>query len=114
METQTEEAKLREELEYARVQIERTKVLMESLAGFCHSLGQPATVILNSLELLKMPETDDATRTAVVDICYDAAMEIRRLLAEMKERREYASAAYRPNDATASDGNIVKLPDWKK
>ena len=45
-------------LALAEVQIERSKVVMESLAGFCHALGQPAQVLLSSIELLKMPGTD--------------------------------------------------------
>ena len=73
-------------LALAEVQIERSKVVMESLAGFCHALGQPAQVLLSSIELLKMPETAPDLRKQVLDMCYDAAVEIRSLLAQMKER----------------------------
>ena len=99
-------------LKMAQVQVERAKVLMESLAGFCHSLGQPATVILNSMELLRLPDTDAETRRQVIDICYDAALEIRSLLAEMKRKREYVSEAYLAGDGKA--GSIVSLPEWKR
>ena len=51
-------------LAIAEMQVERSKVVMESLAGFCHALGQPATVLLSSIELLRMPETDEETRKA--------------------------------------------------
>ena len=40
---------LNKKLELAEIQVERSKVVMESLAGFCHALGQPATVILSSM-----------------------------------------------------------------
>lgn len=100
------------QLQIAKVHFERAKVLMESLAGFCHSLGQPATVILNSMELLRLPDTDAETRRQVVEICYDAALEIRSLLAEMKKKREYVAEAYVSGDSTL--GTIVTLPEWKR
>ena len=55
-------------LRVAELQAERAKVVMESLAGFCHALGQPATVLLSSMELLKMGGVDDSTKRQVVDM----------------------------------------------
>ena len=101
---------LQKELEIARAKVERSRVVMESLAGFCHALGQPATVILSSLELLKMPGTDAATRQEVTDVCYDAALEIRSLLAEMKKKREYVSELYLASSEEA--GKIIALQEW--
>ena len=98
-------------LELAEMQVERSKVVMESLAGFCHALGQPATVLLSSIELLKMPSTDEALRNQILDICYDAVIEIRSLLAEMKQRREYVAEAYLANNAKA--GNMISLQEWR-
>lgn len=98
-------------LALAEVQVERSKVVMESLAGFCHALGQPAQVLLSSIELLKMPETDPDLRNQVLDMCYDAAVEIRSLLAQMKEKREYVSEAYLAGNAKA--GSMISLQDWQ-
>ena len=84
---------------------------MESLAGFCHALGQPATVLLSSIELLKMPSTDSELQKQILDICYDAVIEIRSLLAEMKQRREYVAEAYLANDEKA--GRMISLPEWR-
>ena len=98
-------------LALAEVQIERSKVVMESLAGFCHALGQPAQVLLSSIELLKMPGTDAEMQKQVLDICYDAAVEIRSLLAQMKEKREYVAEAYLANNAKA--GNMISLQEWR-
>ena len=98
-------------LELAELQVERSKVVMESLAGFCHALGQPATVLLSSIELLKMPSTDETLRNQILDICYDAVIEIRSLLAEMKHRREYVSETYLANNAKA--GNMISLQEWR-
>ena len=98
-------------LALAEVQVERSKVAMESLAGFCHALGQPAQVLLSSIELLKMPETDPDLKTQVLDMCYDAAVEIRSLLAQMKEKREYVSEAYLASNAKA--GSMISLQEWR-
>ena len=97
-------------LAIAEMKVERSKVVMESLAGFCHALGQPATVLLSSIELLRMPETDEATRKAVLDMCYDAVIEIRSLLAQMKKRREYVAEAYL--DGNESAGKIISFGEW--
>lgn len=101
---------LQQELELARATVERSRVVMESLAGFCHALGQPATVLLSSVELLKMPETDAETRTQILDVCYDAALEIRSLLTEMKKKREYVSELYLAGKEEA--GSIISLQEW--
>ena len=98
-------------LAIAEMQVERSKVVMESLAGFCHALGQPATVLLSSIELLRMPETDEETRKAVLDMCYDAVIEIRSLLAQMKKKREYVAEAYLAGNETA--GNMISLDEWR-
>ena len=110
MEPESNGKELQKELEIARAKVERSRVVMESLAGFCHALGQPATVILSSLELLKMPETDADTRQEVIDICHDAALEIRSLLAEMKKKREYVSELYLASSEEA--GKIISLQEW--
>ena len=97
-------------LAIAEMQVERSKVVMESLAGFCHALGQPATVLLSSIELLRMPDTDADTRKAVLDMCYDAVIEIRSLLAQMKKKREYVAEAYLAGNESA--GNMISLEEW--
>ena len=94
----------------AEMQVERSKVVMESLAGFCHALGQPATVLLSSIELLRMPETDEETRRSVLDMCYEAVIEIRSLLAKMKKKREYVAEAYLAGNESA--GNMISLGEW--
>ncbi len=97
----------------AELQIERSKVVMESLAGFCHALGQPATVLLSSIELLKMQGagTDPEMQKQILDICYDAVIEIRDLLAQMKKKREYVAEAYLPGNEKA--GNMISIPEWR-
>ncbi len=98
-------------LAIAEMQVERSKVVMESLAGFCHALGQPATVLLSSIELLKMDGVDDDTKKQVIDMCHEAVLEIKSLLAEMKTQREYVAEAYLAGNADA--GNMISLPEWR-
>ena len=104
-----EEKNLSERLELAEIRAERSKAVMESLAGFCHALGQPATVLLSSVELLKIG-CDEETKNSVLDLCYEAAIEIRSLLAQMKEMREYANEAYLAANEAA--GTMIKLKEW--
>ena len=87
------------------------KVYVESLAGFCHALGQPATVLLSSVELLRMG-CDEDTRKEILDMCYDAVIEIRSLLAQMKEKREYANEAYLAANEEA--GTMISLKEWRE
>ena len=114
MNTQEQETNLDEtsrRLAIAEMQVERSKVVMESLAGFCHALGQPATVLLSSIELLKMDAVDEETKKQVVDMCHEAVLEIKSLLAEMKTQREYVAEAYLAGKAEA--GNMISLPEWR-
>ena len=68
-------------------------------------------MLLSSIELLKMPSTDPELQKQILDICYDAVIEIRSLLAEMKQRREYVAEAYLPNDEKA--GRMISLQEWR-
>ncbi|MBR1922042.1 MAG: hypothetical protein IJ829_08635 [Kiritimatiellae bacterium] len=109
MSTELEETSRR--LAVAELQAERSKAVMESLAGFCHALGQPATVLLSSIELLKMDGIDEETRGQVLEMCHEAVLEIKSLLAEMKTQREYVAEAYLAGNAGA--GNMISLPEWR-
>ena len=106
-----DETELSKKLELAEIKVERSKVVMESLAGFCHALGQPATVLLSSIELLKMG-CDEETKKQVLDMCYEAVIEIRSLLAEMKQKREYANEAYLAANEQA--GTMISLKEWRE
>lgn len=98
-------------LAIAELQAARSKVVMESLAGFCHALGQPATVLMSSIELLQMDGVDVETKKQVLEMCHDAVIEIKSLLAEMKVQREYVAEAYLAGNADA--GNMISLPEWR-
>ena len=110
MSSENDNSELSRRLELAETRVERGKVVMESLAGFCHALGQPATVLMSSIELLRMG-CDEETRKEFLDMCYDAVIEIRSLLAQMKEKREYVAESYLAGRETA--GNMISLQEWR-
>ena len=76
-------------------------------------------MLLSGIELLKMtnssgddaPAMDKEQLQAVLDMCYDAVIELRSVLAEMKERREFVSEAYLANDGKA--GTMISLQEWR-
>lgn len=107
-----EQADISKRLALAEIRAERSRVVMESLAGFCHALGQPATVLLSAVELLKMDGVDAETKKGVLDMCYDAALEIKSLLAQMNEKREYANEAYLAGNERA--GTMIALKEWRE
>lgn len=104
-------ADISDRLKLAELQVERSKAVMDSLAGFCHALGQPATVILSGVELMRMPNVDPALREQILTMCYDASLQIRNLLAEMKQKREYVAESYLLN--TPQAGTMLSLPEWR-
>lgn len=110
-ESESNNEELSKRLALAEIKVERSKVVMESLAGFCHAIGQPATVLMSSVELMKMG-CDDETRKEVLDMCYEAVIEIRSLLAQMKEKREYVKEAYLAGNEQA--GDMISLKEWRE
>lgn len=99
----------RRRAESAEHQVERSRIMMESLAGVCHALGQPATVLLTSIEIMKMDDeaTKNETFKELIDLCYDAVIQLRELLQKMNAKRMYASEPYLSSDS--SSGEMVNL-----
>ena len=86
--------------EEAERNVERNRVMMESIGTVCHHLGQPSTVILSSLELLRnLGEGDSAERAELIDMSLKAAERIGELLRELNDLRTYRSEAYTDADA---------------
>ncbi len=86
--------------EEAERTVERDKVMMESIGTVCHHLGQPSTVLLSSLELLKtlIPE-DNGECAELINMSLQAAEQVSTLLHELHDLRTYKSKAYADNDA---------------
>ncbi len=74
----------RRRAEMAEKQAERTKSLMENMAAASHALGQPATVLLSSIEILKLDNGEDENmRREMIDLCYAAVIQLREQLNRM-------------------------------
>jgi len=88
----------RRRAEIAEYQLERDRVMMESLSEACHAIGQPATVLLTSIEVLKdTPEIDFESRKEVEEMCYTAVLELRQCLKEMNAARMSAKSSIKPS-----------------
>lgn len=87
--------------------IERNRVMMESIGTVCHHLGQPSTILLNSLEMLqRLDPSDTDTRNELLSISLSAAESLGELLRELNDLRTYKTEPY------ANTDNIVSItPD---
>lgn len=100
----------RRRAEIAESQVERNRVMMESLAGVCHALGQPATVLLTTIEILKLGGAkDDRARQELLEMCYGAVIELRELLQKMNAKRLYAAEPYLPGQNGSK--NILQMEE---
>ena len=87
----------RRRAEQAERQAERQRVMVESLGAACHHLGQPATVLLASLELMtRMPSQDRAVTEELLASSMEAAESLREMLHELNNmtESEYRTTAY--------------------
>ncbi len=72
---------------------EHLRAIVSSISEYCHILGQPSTIILSSIELLKMENIDEETKKMACETCYEAALEIKNVLTEMKHKCDSAEDA---------------------
>lgn len=88
----------RRRAEVAEHQLERDRVMMESLSETCHAIGQPATVLLTSIELLNAsPQLDFDSRKEVEDLCYSAVLDLRECLKDMNAARMNVKGSASPS-----------------
>lgn len=79
----------------AETNAERQRVMVESLGAACHHLGQPATVLLASLELLaRVRPTDKAMSEELLASSIDAAESLRKMLHNLNDITEYRTTPY--------------------
>ena len=84
----------RRRAEEAERQAERQRVMVESLGTACHHLGQPATIILTSLELMNRSGTDRSTSQELLQSSMEAAESLRKMLHDLNEIAEYKTTSY--------------------
>lgn len=79
----------------AETTAERQRVMMESLGAACHHLGQPATVLLASLELLaRVKPSDAAMSNELLQSSIQAAESMREMLHNLNDITEYRTKSY--------------------
>lgn len=84
--------------------LERNRVMIESVGTVCHHLGQPSTVLLGALEMLKRDSANaDGQKTELLDMSLKAAETIAELLRELNDLTIYRSEGY------AHSGSIVSI-----
>ena len=87
----------RRRAEEAERRAERQRVMVESLGAACHHLGQPATVLLASLELMtRVPNQDRAVTEELLASSMEAAESLREMLHELNDmtESEYRTTTY--------------------
>jgi PAS domain S-box-containing protein len=99
----------RRRAEQAERVVERDRVMMESLGAVCHHLGQPATVLLSTLEMLtRMPDTDEETRLQLLAMSLEAAESLRKTLQDLNELRHYNAEPY-PGPSPDRPASIIAI-----
>jgi PAS domain S-box-containing protein len=94
----------------AEYQAERNRIMVESLAGVCHAIGQPATVLLTSLELMKINGFADLKKAEqMLDMSYEAVIQIRDLLYKMNAKQLYAAELYLSSNSKLSSSEFVPI-----
>lgn len=74
---------------------EQHRAMLASLGAACHHLGQPATVLLANLEMLKQDRIKDSeVFTEIVGLSCEAAERIAEILHKMKEVEEFRTTRY--------------------
>ena len=103
----------RRRAEQAERVVERDKVMMESLGAVCHHLGQPATVLLSTLEMLdRMKEADPKGRKELLKMSLEAAESLRKILLELNDLRHYTAEPY-PGSTAERPSSIVAIQQSK-
>ena len=99
----------RRRAEQAERVVERDKVMMESLGAVCHHLGQPATVLLSTLEMLSRMKDPEATgREELLQMSLEAAESLRKILLELNDLRHYNAEPY-PGPTADRPSSIVAI-----
>jgi len=90
--------------------VERDRVMMESLGAVCHHLGQPATVLLSTLEMInRLKESDVKARNELLQMSMEAAEALRKTLLELNDLRHYHAENY-PGTTAEQATRIVAFP----
>lgn len=102
----------RRRAEAAQREIERNRVMLESLGAACHHLGQPATLLMGNLGLLqaKVRDADPVVRELLAS-SMDAIARLGETLHKLNQVNEYRTRLYMDNAGSKSGEttNILEI-----
>jgi PAS domain S-box-containing protein len=101
----------RKRAEQAERAVEQDRVMMQSLGAVCHHLGQPATVLLSSIELMERArDRDPEVMSELLKMSSDAANTLRQTLRELNDLHSYRTLPYLNSSTTNPvGGDIIDL-----
>jgi|GEM_PF-1624272 len=100
----------RRRAEIAELQVKHNQSIMAGISETCHAIGQPATVLLSSLEILKdSPNINFKDRKEVEDMCFSAVLELRECLQEMNAARRKIKTSLAENDRPVANTNDLSV-----
>lgn len=102
----------RKRVEEAMKEAERQRVMLESLGAACHHLGQPATVLLANLSIIrKKLDVSDAMVNELVQTSIEAAEALRDVLHKLSSVNKYKTTEYlkRPGGADSPENRILEI-----
>jgi len=101
----------RKRAEAAEYQMARSRLMMESMSTACHLLGQPATVLLSCLELIRARRIPDpAADASLYEMVHEAAEEMRAILQKMHVQSMTAAGEETAPDRNAANGQSDPVP----
>ena len=93
------------------IEAERQRVMLESLGAACHHMGQPATIMMAYLEMLREGETDPERRS-MFEQCIQSARRMADILHQLQTVTEYRTVPYvKIGDREVSILDIGTVPD---
>lgn len=98
----------RKRADEAERELERRRVMLESLGAACHHLGQPATMLLGNLELLKdRLDAADPESRKLVQGSLDAMENLSAVLRKLTAVNEYRTTQYLQSSSQDSPGSRI-------
>jgi PAS domain S-box-containing protein len=101
----------RKRAEEAEKEVERRRVMLESLGAACHHLGQPATVLLANLGIMKrkLDSHADESVTELLDGSIQAMETLGEILHKLNAVNEYKTTKYLENADGTAQSRILEI-----
>ena len=100
----------RKRAEQAELETERQRVMLESLGAACHHLGQPATVLLANLGIMrKKADAQSPDLKSLIHMSLDAAESLSEILHKLNAVNEYRTTPYLDDISGAGETRILQI-----